>query len=121
MDGYHHFTGMAKTMGVDYEVIDAAEAGRRHPLITTDGLAGALWDPLDGDIDPSQLTQAFARRARRAGAEVQRFNPVEAIERTPSGEWLIRTKNGDITCEKFVNAGGYRVNESPPCTAWNIR
>ncbi|MGI9490673.1 MAG: GcvT family protein [Geminicoccaceae bacterium] len=111
MDGYHHFTGMAKTMGVDYEVLDAEEAGRRHPLITTDGLAGALWDPLDGDIDPSQLTQAFARRARQAGAEVQRFNPVEAIERKANGEWLIHTKNGDITCEKFVNAGGYRVNE----------
>jgi len=111
LDAYRHFTGMAKTMGVDYEVIDAAETGRRHPLITTDGLVGALWDPLDGDIDPSQLTQAFARHARRAGAEVQRFNPVEAIERKPSGEWLIRTKNGDIVCEKFVNAGGYRVNE----------
>ncbi|MGI9502668.1 MAG: GcvT family protein, partial [Geminicoccaceae bacterium] len=39
------------------------------------------------------------------------FNPVEAIARTRSGEWLIHTKNGDITCEKFVNAGGYRVNE----------
>ncbi|MGI9450766.1 MAG: GcvT family protein [Geminicoccaceae bacterium] len=111
MDGYHHFTGMAKTMGVDYEVIDAAECGARHPLIETDGLAGALWDPLDGDIDPSQLTQAFARHARKAGAEIQRFNPVEAIERKANGEWLIRTRNGDITCEKFVNAGGYRVNE----------
>ena len=102
---------MAKTMGVDYEVIDAAECGKRHPLISTEGLAGALWDPLDGDIDPSQLTQAFARRARHAGAEIQRFNPVEAIERKANGEWLIRTRNGDIICEKFVNAGGYRVNE----------
>ncbi len=111
LDGYHHFTGMARTMGVDYEVLDAAECGKRHPLITTDGLMGALWDPLDGDIDPSQLTQAFARHARLAGAEIQRFNPVEAIEQKASGEWLIHTRNGDITCEKFVNAGGYRVNE----------
>ncbi|MEM8811204.1 MAG: FAD-dependent oxidoreductase [Pseudomonadota bacterium] len=111
LDGYHHFVGMAKAMGVDFEVIDAEETCRRHPLIQPEGLAGSLWDPRDGDIDPSQLTQAFARRARKAGAEVYRFNPVEAIDRAPSGEWIIHTKNGDITCEIFVNACGYRVNE----------
>ncbi|MGF1477143.1 MAG: FAD-dependent oxidoreductase [Geminicoccaceae bacterium] len=111
LDGYHHFSGMAKTMGVDLEVIDADEVGRRHPLISTQGLVGALWDPLDGDIDPSQLTQALAREARQAGAEIQRFNPVEAIECRPNGEWRIQTKNGGITCEMFVNAAGYRVNE----------
>lgn len=111
IDGYKHFIGMAKTMGVDFELIDAEETVKRHPLLTPDGLMGSLWDPLDGDIDPSQLTQAFARHARKAGAEVERFNPVEAIDRTPSGEWVIHTRNGDITCEKFVNACGYRVNE----------
>ena len=111
IDGYRHFIGMAKTMGVDFDLLDAEETVRRHPLLAADGLAGSLWDPLDGDIDPSQLTQAFARHARKAGAEVQRFNPVEAIERTRSGEWVIQTRNGPITCEKFVNACGYRVNE----------
>ncbi|MCG8356611.1 MAG: FAD-dependent oxidoreductase, partial [Kiloniellales bacterium] len=65
----------------------------------------------DGDIDPSQLTQALARRARQAGAEIYRFNPVEAIDRKPNGEWLVHTRNGDITCEAVVNATGYRVNE----------
>jgi DNA-binding transcriptional ArsR family regulator len=57
-------------MGVEFEVIDAAECARRHPLISTDNLLGGLWDPLDGDIDPAQLCQALARRARKAGAEV---------------------------------------------------
>ena len=111
LDGYRHFVGMAKSMGVDFEVIDAAECGRRHPLMRTQGLAGALWDPLDGDIDPSQLTQALARRARAAGAEVVRFNPVEAISQNAAGEWVVHTKNGDITAEMVVNATGYRVNE----------
>ncbi|MDX1540689.1 MAG: FAD-binding oxidoreductase, partial [Geminicoccaceae bacterium] len=111
LDGYRHFIAMAQTMGVELELIDAEETVRRHPLIRGDGLQGSLFDPLDGDIDPSQLTQALARRARQAGAEIQRFNPVLGIERTRSGEWRIRTKNGDIVCESFVNAGGYRVNE----------
>ncbi len=111
VDTYKHFIGMAGGMGVEMEFIDAAEAGRRHPLMNTDGLLGAWWDPLDGDIDPAGITFALARRAREAGAEVERFNPVENITRKPNGEFVVHSKNGDITCEIVVNATGYRVNE----------
>ncbi|MCG8358233.1 MAG: FAD-binding oxidoreductase, partial [Kiloniellales bacterium] len=91
VDGYKHFIGMAKGMGVDFELLSPEECGLRHPLMQTHELVGGLWDPLDGDIDPSQLTQALARRARQAGAEIYRFNPVEAIDRKPNGEWLVHT------------------------------
>ena len=111
VDTYRHFVGMAEGIGVEFEFIDAAEVGRRHALIETAGLLGAWWDPLDGDIDPAQLCFALARRARAAGAEVHRFNPVEGITRKANGEFIVHTKNGDITCEIVVNATGYRVNE----------
>ena len=111
VDTYRHLVGMAGGMGVETEFIDADEAGRRHPLMNTQGLLGAWWDPLDGDIDPAGITFALARKAREAGAEVYRFNPVENITRKPGGEFIVHTKNGDITCEKVVNATGYRVNE----------
>ena len=111
VDIYKHYVGMAAGMGVEMEYIDADEVGRRHPLINTEGLLGAWWDPLDGDIDPAGITFALARKAREAGAEVYRFNPVEAITRKANGEFVVHTKDGDITCEKVVNATGYRVNE----------
>ena len=111
VDIYKHYVGVAGGMGVEMEFIDADEAGRRHPLMRTDGLLGAWWDPLDGDIDPAQLCFALARRARQAGAEVQRFNPVEDITVKPGGEFTVHTQKGDITCEMVVNATGYRVNE----------
>jgi dimethylglycine dehydrogenase len=110
-DTYNHYIGMAKAMGVEFELIDGQEAGRRHALMEPDGVRCAWWDPLDGDIDPSQLTQALARAARKMGAEVYRFNPVENITCKENGEWIVHTKNGDITCESVVNATGYRVNE----------
>jgi len=111
VDTYLHNVAMAAGMGVEMEFIDAKEAGIRHPLMITDGLLGAWWDPLDGDIDPAGITFALARKAREAGAEVYRFNPVEHITRKANGEFIVHTKNGDITCEKVVNATGYRVNE----------
>ena len=111
VDTYKHFIGMAAGLGVEMEFIDADEAGRRHPLMNTQGLLGAWWDPLDGDIDPAGITFALSRKAREAGAEVYRFNPVESITRKSNGEFIVHTSKGDITCEKVVNATGYRVNE----------
>jgi dimethylglycine dehydrogenase len=111
MDGYRHFSSMARGMGVEFEVIDAEECARRHPLISTDNLLGGLWDPLDGDIDPAQLCQALARRARKAGAEVYRHTPVTGLTQLPDDSWIVHTEKGDIACEIVINAGGYRVNE----------
>ncbi|MDJ0613500.1 MAG: FAD-dependent oxidoreductase [Rhizobiaceae bacterium] len=111
LDGYHHFVSMAKGMGVEFEVLDPEECQRRHPIMSKDGLLGALWDPLDGDIDPAQLCQALARRARKAGAEVYRHTSVVDLTQKSDHTWIVHTEKGDIHCEKIVNAGGYRCNE----------
>ncbi len=111
MDGYRHFASMARGMGVEFEVIDAEECARRHPLISTENLMGGLWDPHDGDIDPAQLCQALARRARAAGAEVHRNTPVTGLRQQPDHTWVVETPKGAITADIVVNACGYRVNE----------
>ena len=111
MQGYRHFASMARGMDVHFEVIDAEECARRHPLISTDNLLGGLWDPSDGDIDPAQLCQALARRARKAGAEVYRNTPVTALTQHKDDTWTVHTEHGDIDCDIVVNACGYRVNE----------
>lgn len=111
MDGYRHFASMARGMGVHFEVIDAAECARRHPLISTENLLGGLWDPLDGDIDPAQLCQALARRARKAGAEVHRHTPVTGLRQLKDDTWVVETPKGEVHTDIVVNACGYRVNE----------
>ncbi|MBX2823486.1 MAG: FAD-dependent oxidoreductase [Gammaproteobacteria bacterium] len=111
IDTYKHFIAMAAGVGVEMEFIEPDEIQSRHPLLNTDGLSGAWWDPLDGDIDPAGITFALARKAREAGAVVSRFNPVTDITHKPNGEFIVHTQAGDVTCEKVVNASGYRVNE----------
>ncbi|WP_415401519.1 GcvT family protein [Tateyamaria sp. SN3-11] len=111
MDGYRHFASMARGMGVEFEVIDAEECARRHPLISTDNLLGGLWDGNDGDIDPASLCQALARRARKAGAEVYRQTEVTGLTQHKDDSWTVHTTKGDIACEVVINACGYRVNE----------
>ncbi len=111
MQGYRHFASMARGMGVTFEVIDAAECARRHPLISTESLLGGLWDGEDGDIDPAQLCQALAFHARRAGAEVYRHTAVTGLTQHSDDTWTVQTDKGNIDADIVVNACGYRVNE----------
>ena len=111
MDEYAHVSAMARAQGIDFTVITPDEIKQRYPFITLDDIVGGLHDPLDGDIDPSQLTQAFAKGARDLGAKIERFTRVVGIERMASGEWRVRTDKGDATCEYLVNAAGYRAGE----------
>ncbi len=111
MEEFAHVTTMARAQGIDFEVIGPNEIKSRYPLIELDDIIGGLWDPFDGDIDPSQLTQALAKGAKDLGARIQRFNPVTAIRQRPGGEWDLTTKNGIVTCDVVINAAGYRAGE----------
>ena len=111
MQGYRHFASMARGMGVEFEVIDAEECARRHPLISTENLLGGLWDGEDGDIDPAQLCQALAYHARKVGAEVFRNTRVTGLRQHKDDTWTVETTNGNIDCDIVVNACGYRVNQ----------
>jgi len=105
--------GMGRYQGLNLEMMAVEDIKNRYPFIETHDLAGALFDPDDGDIDPAQLTQALAKGARQMGARIERFCPATGIGRD-RGEWIVHTPKGDIRCEKVVNAAGYyaqRVGE----------
>ena len=109
-DGYEHFVGMAKGMGVDFEVIGPNEMKERHPLLDVTGLTCGLWDPVDGDIDPTGLVVGLVHAGRKNGGQAFRFTDCEGLTQTADG-WIVHTNLGDIECEKIVNAGGYRVHQ----------
>ena len=114
---FRHVQGMARANGVDYDVLTPGELRDRYPLVEVHDLNGALWDPLDGDIDPAQLTQAFAAAARKLGAKVRRFAKVVAIAPQPDGGWKLATRDAktgettEIAADVVVNAAGYRAGE----------
>ncbi len=109
MERMHEFekvAGLGRAQGLTLEICTPAELQAHNPFLQIHDLTGGLWDPLDGDIDPAQLTQALAKRARDLGATVSRFNPCIGIRRE-TGEWVLETEKGEIRCEKVVNAAGY--------------
>ena len=108
MDQFHHLVGVSKSAGFDLAMVTPGEMEAMHPYYKAGiSVVGGIHDPYEGDIDPSQLTQALAKAAREAGAEVARFTRVIGLERTRGGDWKVRTDKGDVVCESVVNAAGF--------------
>ncbi|WP_425039864.1 GcvT family protein [Primorskyibacter sp. S187A] len=111
---FERVMSMGRYQGLELEMLSPDEAKKMYPFLETHDLQGILWDPMDGDIDPAQLTQAMAKGARDLGANIQRFCPATGVSKNDAGEWVVHTDKGDITCEYVVNAAGYyaqRVGE----------
>jgi glycine/D-amino acid oxidase-like deaminating enzyme len=96
----------AKRYGVAYDLVDAAEAKRRFPLITSKGVEGAAWIAGDGYVDPSALTFAYAARARKLGVQVAEGTTVTGIARSGARVTSITTDRGLIACEALILAAG---------------
>ena len=112
LDEYMYYKGIADTLGVNVNVLTPAEIKEIWPMCNVENLIGGIQHPDDGYIQPADLTQALAKGARQMGAEINRFTTVTGIEQKPSGEWLVKTDKGDITCEHVVTATGNFVRQT---------
>ncbi|MDE2455336.1 MAG: FAD-dependent oxidoreductase [Burkholderiales bacterium] len=100
-----------KFMGIESELITPAEIGKLCPLLETRDLHGGLWFPDEGHLDPYGATQAYARAARRKGAEICLQTKVDALEQRADGSWNVVTDQGVIHAEHVVNAAGLWARE----------
>jgi dimethylglycine dehydrogenase len=107
---FKRVVGMGRYQGMELDILTPDEMRGKYPFLETHDLTGALYDPYDGDIDPAQLTQALAKGARDMGARIFRFCPATGARREGE-EWVISTPQGEIRCEKVVNAAGYYARE----------
>ncbi|WP_299827299.1 FAD-dependent oxidoreductase [uncultured Roseobacter sp.] len=101
----HHF------MGLETEIVGPDEIRKIAPVTNTDGILGALYDPLDGHLDPSGTTHAYAKAARMGGATIETHCMVRETNQRPDGTWDVVTDKGTIHAEHVVNAGGLWARE----------
>ncbi len=98
-------------LGVPTELIPVKEAKKHWPLLDEKQFIGAMFHPLEGHLDPSGTTHAYAKAARVQGAEVIRKNRVTDTVQRPDGTWDVVTEGGTIQAEHVVNAGGLWARE----------
>lgn len=97
--------------GIETEVITPEQAHELMPLLDPSQFVGALRTVVDGHLDPSGVTYAYAKSAKKLGATYVTHTKVEAITRARDGGWIVSTNKGDVACEHVVNAGGLWARE----------
>ncbi|KPA22394.1 4-methylaminobutanoate oxidase (formaldehyde-forming) [Shimia sp. SK013] len=98
-------------MGLETEIVSPEGIKKIAPVTNTDGILGALYDPLDGHLDPSGTTHAYAKAARMGGATIETHTKVIETNQRADGTWDVVTDKGTIHTEHVVNAGGLWARE----------
>lgn len=105
MDEFAHVVGLSDFTGYPLRLLTPDEIAELHPLTQLDGLIGGIYEPNDGHVDPSLVTNAMASVAISRGAIIMRYNPVVGIE-CASDHWIVKTEKAVITAKHLINAAG---------------
>ena len=97
---------MARTFGLEVEVITPAEAKDFYPLLNVDDLVGAVFLPKDGQTNPTDTTQALAKGARAGGAQIIEDCKVTGVTVRDGRAVGVTTDQGELKAEFVVNCGG---------------
>lgn len=97
---------IGRVCGIDTEVISPEECRKLCPLIRTDDLLAALWIPTDGVALSSDITNSLAKGATLQGVRVMEKVGVEGVDVENGRVCGVRTSQGDIKCEVFINCAG---------------
>lgn len=100
-----------RVLGISTELVGPEQIRELCPLMDTSGVLGAIYDPMEGHLDPSGATHAYAKAARLQGAEIYRQTRVVEIAPSGKGSWNVVTEAGTIEAEHVVNAAGLWARE----------
>ncbi|MEP2533196.1 FAD-dependent oxidoreductase [Shimia sp.] len=98
-------------MGLETEIVTPDEIKKIAPVTNIEGIIGGLFDPLDGHLDPSGTTHAYAKAARMGGATIETHCKVIETNQRADGTWDVVTDKGTVHAEHIVNAAGLWARE----------
>lgn len=97
---------MARNFGLQAHVISPGQIRERWPLVEVDDLAGGIWMPKDGQVNPADVTIAMAKGARNRGVRILENTPVRKILVEGRSAVGVQVDSGVIRARKVVIAGG---------------
>jgi glycine/D-amino acid oxidase-like deaminating enzyme len=95
---------LARSFGVEVQLITPKEAGDLYPMMRTDDLQGAIWIPGDGKANPADLTMSLAKGARNRGVTMLEGVEVTGVLVENGRVAGVRTTQGEVRCETLSTA-----------------
>ena len=97
---------LARSFGVEVQLITPKEAGDLYPVMRTDDLQGAIWIPGDGKANPADLCMSLAKGARNRGVRMVEHVEVTGVLTDQGRVTGVKTAEGDVACEILINCAG---------------
>ena len=97
---------MARSFGLEVDIITPGAARELWPLLETEDLVGAVYLPKDGRTNPIDTTQALARGARRRGVRIIENCRVTGIDVAHGRVTGVQSEAGAIRARVVVNCAG---------------
>jgi len=99
---YQRLQTIGKCFGIESEVLSPAESQELYPLLNVDDVAGTLFSPGDGTVEPAEYVSTLSRAAKKRGARIFENAAVSAVDVTTSA-------SGQRSANGVVLANGQRV------------
>lgn len=106
LDEYRRLHTIGKVYGIESHILKPHECQDIYPLMNSDDMVGALYSPGDGLIDPTGITQAFAKAGRALGGKIFTNTAVTGITVKDGEVTGVETDQGTIKTKTVVNCGG---------------
>jgi len=97
---------MARNFGLEVDVIGPDDIYQRYPQLCLDGVEGGIFLHKDGQCNPVDLTQAYAKGARMRGAKILEGIKVTGIIKENNHASGVLTEQGEIRADTVVIAAG---------------
>src|SRR5207302_5821813 len=103
LDGIEAELKAQRDVGVDLDLITAAQACERNPWLDPDGIKAAIWSPQSYLLKPEEIVRGYVEGAQKHGARLLTGTTVTGID-ARTGQ--VTTTNGDFTAQAIVIAAG---------------
>ena len=110
----------ARSFGLEMELLTPREARELWPLMEVSDVVGAAFLPTDGQANPSDITLALAKGARRGGATIVEDCPVTGIKVGRGRACGVVTGEGAIACEVVIDCAGQWAREVAALAGVNV-
>jgi heterotetrameric sarcosine oxidase gamma subunit len=97
---------MGRNFGLPVEAVSAGGIKERWAPINAEGIVGGFWFPQDGQVNPADVTMAYAKGARMGGARIIEQLAVTRILTENGKATGVMTEQGPIDARQVVICGG---------------
>jgi heterotetrameric sarcosine oxidase gamma subunit len=97
---------MGRNFGLPVQAVSPGEIKERWSPIDTEGIVGGFWFPQDGQVNPADVTQAYAKGARKGGARIFEGMAATRILVENGKAAGVMTDQGPIRAATVVICGG---------------